>query len=186
MKNKKEGLIDLKTYPFLLALDQIRAYSKEKSIFLNRSAADALLVAKKYLPKEHNFKIKDGFRSLAVQKKIVEIHEKQFKKDYPDKWLELVNKYTGGRPELKLKKISFMNHRSGYAVDLTITKNGREINMGGVKLNKKDGLNYYEDRRELNREETNIRNNRRLLKKVMEKAGFQSHPAEWWHWGYIL
>jgi|GEM_PF-6778712 len=180
----KEKLVDLEKYGFLVDIEELKDYSNSSKILLNESVAKALVAARKDLPKSYNLKIKDGARSLAVQRKIVEIHEKQFKRDHPDNWLELLNKYTGGYSELKIKKISFLNHRSGYAVDLTITKNNRELNMGGVSLNERDNLYFYKNKEELSKEEEDIKKNRRLLEKIMTKAGFKPHPPEWWHWGY--
>jgi len=184
MRRTKEEIVDLKKYGFWVDIKELRNYSKSKTILLNKSAADALLKAQKVLPKSFTFKVKDGLRSLATQKRIVEIHEKQFKREHPENWLELLNKYTGGYSELKIDKLSFMNHRSGFAIDLTLAKGGREVDMGGVSLNERDNLLYFENKEPLNPGERKIRDNRRLLKKVMSEANFQPHLPEWWHWGY--
>ena len=182
----KEKIVDLKDYGFLVDLSELEKYSASRTILLNKTAVEALVKAKNTLPPGCNFQIKDGLRTLAVQRKIVEIHEKQFREEYPDNWLELLNKYTGGYAELKLKKISFMNHRSGFAVDLTLVKNDKELDMGGVSLDEKDSLDFFENKKPLSPKERNVRDNRRLLKKAMLAAGFRPHLPEWWHWGYQL
>ncbi|MFH1607935.1 MAG: M15 family metallopeptidase [archaeon] len=180
----KAKLCDLKECGFIIDNRERRYYSKSKKIFLNKSATDALLKAKEYLPKSHNFKITDGKRSLTEQRKIVKMCEKQFKKEYPKNWEKLLDIYTGGYVELKFKKIPFMNHLSGNTVDLTIIKNKKELDMGDVKFNEKDKLSFFERKKNLTKKEKVIRDNRRVLKKVMTKAGFKSYPLEWWHWGF--
>ena len=183
MENKKE-IVDLKEYEFLIDLDSIKDYSDANTIFLNKSVAEALLLAKKQLPKSYNFIIKDGLRTYEIQKKIVEITEKEFKISHPDNWEELLNKYTGGYKDLKETKISFMNHLSGNAVDLSITKNKEEIDMGDVDLSDRDKIAFFDDKKDLNSKDQNIKNNRELLRKILGDAGFVPYPLEWWHWGY--
>ncbi len=168
--------VDLGNLGFEIDNSLRNKYSRSKQIFLDKSVAEALVKAKEMLPKELNFKIKDGLRTLAEQEMIVKQTEKAFKKSHPKKWEKLLKIYTGGYEELKLKKISYMNHRSGKAVDLTISKKGKELNLGGVRLDKRDGINYYKEGR--------IAENRKLLKKVLSKTGFKVYKKEWWHWGF--
>ena len=206
----KPNLINLKNFGFEIDNSLRKKYSESKHILLNEKSAEALLKAKNNLPKNYNLKIKDGFRTLAEQKRIVKNSEKEFKKSHPKNWKNLLKIYTGGYEELKLKKFSFMNHRSGNAVDLTSTKNKKnfrgnslssplrrskmrninseenkkELNLGGVKLNEKDKLNYYENKSKLSSVEKKIKQNRKLLRKIMTKFGFKSCRLEWWHWGF--
>lgn len=180
----QKKLVDLEKYEFVIDINSIKDYSKSKKIFLNKPAADALVFAKKNFPKGYNLKIKDGNRTLAIQKKIVEMMKKYLKKKDPDNWLELLSKYSGGYDGLKSEETYSLDHRSGNAVDLTLVKNGQELNMGGVNHDKRDELNFFERKRKLTEEDKKIRDNRRLLKKVMKKAGFENYPPEWWHWGY--
>ena len=133
----------------------------------------------------YNFCITYGYRSLEEQTNIVKKTEEELKKTNPNNWEELLNIYTGGYKELNLKKISPMNHRSGNAVDLKLVIGTQEIDLGDVKMNERDSLDYYETKRSLSKKETTIRDNRRLLKSVMTKHGFKPYPKEWWHWGYM-
>lgn len=72
-------------------------------------------------------------------------------------------------------------HNRGAAVDLTIinTKTNEEINMG-------TGFDNFTDT--AHHSYTNIsqgiRENRRLLKMLMEKYGFRSYNEEWWHYSW--
>ncbi len=77
-----------------------------------------------------------------------------------------------------------MNHLSGFAIDLTLVKGKKEFPLGGIDFSEKDHINYYEKKKNLTKKEETIRNNRRILKKVMRKSGFEVYAPEWWHWGY--
>jgi len=168
-------LVDLKKQGFMTS----------RKILVRKDVADALKRAKEFLPKGHNFKIWSGNRTLAEQRELVERYEKYLKKEFPKNWYNLLVRYTGGREGLKVKKFSSMNHLSGGAVDLVIVKRRKKIPMGNFDLSEKDNLNYYEKKKSLNKKEKEMRDNRRLLKKVMRKVGFKSYNPEWWHWGYM-
>ena len=78
-----------------------------------------------------------------------------------------------------------MSHLGGGAVDLTIVNGkGKELDMGGDTFDEREALNYYERKKNLTKREKEIRKNRRLLKKVMTKAGFKAYSKEWVHWRY--
>lgn len=152
-------------------------------ILLNSDAIKALKKAEGELPKGYGFLLLGGLRSLEDQTKIVKEMEKKLKKSNPDNWEELLDKYTGGYKELELKssEISHMNHRSGKAIDVTLTLDGEEVDMGlkngEATKSEKDKLDYFENGK--------IKDNRRILKEALEKNGFENYADEWWHWGYI-
>lgn len=160
-----------------------RWLTNKKSILLNKRAIDALKKAEKDLPEGYSFLLLGGFRSLEDQTKMVKEMEKKLKKSDPDSWEELLDKYTGGYKELELKpsEISYMNHRSGNAIDITLMLNGKEVDMGlkngGATKSNKDKI----DSKGLSKE---IQDNRKLLKEVLQKHGFENYKDEWWHWGY--
>lgn len=160
-----------------------RWLTNKKSILLNKRAIDALKKAEKDLPEGYSFLLLGGFRSLEDQTKMVKEMEKKLKKSDPDSWEELLDKYTGGYKELELKpsEISHMNHRSGNAIDITLMLGGKEAEMGldngGATKSDKDKIDYDGLSKE-------IRENRELLKKVLQKHGFENYKDEWWHWGY--
>ncbi len=71
-------------------------------------------------------------------------------------------------------------HNRGLAVDLTlVTDDGRELDMG-------TGFDHFGE--EAHHDYTNLPDtvlqNRQLLKKGMEAAGFDPYPTEWWHYTY--
>jgi D-alanyl-D-alanine dipeptidase len=60
-------------------------------------------------------------------------------------------------------------------VDLTITKNNEEQNLGGQQLNEKDQLNHKDNSNQ-------IKHNRSILKSALSPY-FNNNKDEWWHWG---
>ncbi len=72
-------------------------------------------------------------------------------------------------------------HNRGVAVDLTIIdiKTGKETNMGTVFDNFTDTA--YHSFTNISQ---GIRENRSLLKTLMEKYGFRAYNEEWWHYSW--
>lgn len=180
IKDNDEPLVDiLKKYPELF-YDQSR-----KNVYkyatancrLRVSVVKRLTVAQKLLPKGIVFKIKEGFRPMAVQKKVFNEHMTYLRKKWPGK----------SKTFLKAKAVEYVApldivppHTTGGAVDLTLmTINGKELDMG-QRINDSGSAGL-----------TNAKNisakakkNHKILIKAMTKVGFVNYPFEWWHWSY--
>ncbi|MFV5685986.1 M15 family metallopeptidase [Flavobacterium sp. GB2R13] len=126
--------------------------------FLRLKTVEALLEAnKKFITKGYKIKIFDCYRPLDIQKKMWEI--------VPN-------------PEYVANPAKGSIHNRGGAVDITlVNSNGNELDMGtsfdyfGVEASHKY-LNVSEE----------VKANRELLKKIMNKNGFNSFDSEWWHY----
>ncbi|MCL1473044.1 M15 family metallopeptidase [Argonema antarcticum] len=73
-------------------------------------------------------------------------------------------------------------HSTGAAIDLTLVdENGNTINMGSAidEISPVSHPDYFAN--STNPLEQQYHANRQLLSNVMQKAGFQRHPNEWWH-----
>lgn len=183
-KRAKSKLENVEDYGLKIDDEFIKQYSDLKVILLNKPVIQVLKRVDKDLPSDLSLCITYGYRTLKEQTNIVKQTEKELKKSNPDNWEELLNKYTGGYEELKLKKISDMNHRSGNAVDIKLLKGNKELDLGGQQMNEKDNIDYYERHKPLNKTQVEIKDNRKMLKSIMEKHGFENYPDEWWHWGF--
>ncbi|MFV5699942.1 M15 family metallopeptidase [Flavobacterium sp. ZT3R17] len=126
--------------------------------FLRLKTVEALLEAnKKFIKKGYKIKIFDCYRPLDIQKKMWEI--------VPN-------------PEYVANPAKGSIHNRGGAVDITLVdSNGKELDMGtsfdyfGVEASH-NYLNVSED----------VKANRELLKRIMNKNGFNSFDSEWWHY----
>jgi len=179
-----KGLVSLEKHGFILDQSKRKDWAGSKKILVRKSVANALTKAKKLLPEDYNFKVFDGKRSVEDQRRIIKICEEDFKNRDPKNWEKMLVDFTGGYQSLKMK-LPKNTHRHGGAVDLTILdEKGKEIDMGGDTFDKREALNFYERKKNLTKREKQIRANRRLLKNVMTKSGFEPHYPEWTHWGY--
>ncbi len=126
--------------------------------FLRLKTVQALIAANNDFKKK-GFKIKlyDCYRPLSIQKKMWEIVS---------------------NPEYVADPKKGSIHNRGGAVDISLVDlNGKEVDMGtpfdffGIQASH----NYTQLSNE-------IKSNRKYLKKIMIKNGFNSFDSEWWHY----
>lgn len=147
--------------------------------YLRKTVAEKLNEASLNLPEGFSFLIVTCYRSIDMQKEMYRIRQKQLAFRHPflmifnfKKWKNLVDKFTapaGGS-----------SHQTGGAVDLTlIDKDGNRIDMGTSLTD--FGKKVYMDTDLINKTQ---KDNRKILKEAMSKAGFVYYPLEWWHYCY--
>lgn len=126
--------------------------------FLRLKTVKALIEAnKEFIEKGYKIKLFDCYRPLSIQKKM---------------WKIVSNPKYVADP----KKGSI--HNRGGAVDITLVdENGVELLMG-TKFDH-FGIEASHKYTKLSKE---ILNNRKLLKSVMQKHGFNAFDSEWWHY----
>lgn len=126
--------------------------------FLRLKTIKALVEAnKKFISIGYKIKIFDCYRPLDIQKKMWEI--------VPN-------------PEYVANPAKGSIHNRGGAVDITLVdNNGKEFNMGTPfdYFGTEASHNYLNVSQE-------VKTNRELLKRVMNKYGFNSFDSEWWHY----
>ena len=138
--------------------------------WLHPDAAGKLLAAHRLLKREHpqwRFMIYDAARPMSVQRKMWALVRGTDKTNY------VGNPANGGGL-----------HNYGLAVDLTI------LDERGMPLPMGTPFDYFGEEAHTYDEEALLKNglitrgeyeNRRLLRRLMRKAGFRSIPYEWWH-----
>jgi D-alanyl-D-alanine dipeptidase len=129
-------------------------------VFVRKIVADSLKAVQEELRLMGlSLKVYDAFRPLSVQKIM---------------WAILPDTNFVADPKLGSK------HNRGAAVDLTITDSaGNELDMGTAydDFTEKANSSYSNFN-------SNILNNRKLLKTVMERSGFTQLRTEWWHFDF--
>ncbi|MFZ2956144.1 MAG: M15 family metallopeptidase [Candidatus Ozemobacteraceae bacterium] len=135
-------------------------YESDK-VLLREPVAKQLAKAARYLKETYGFQFKifDGYRPLAIQKKF---------------WAILPDPKFVADPKVGSR------HNRGAAVDLTIVDaSGKEFEMGTPfdDFTPRAAFGY----KELSE---SVRLNRHLLASVMKKFGFDVLPSEWWHFDY--
>ncbi|MDN4071848.1 M15 family metallopeptidase [Fictibacillus terranigra] len=157
----------------------------ENDCFLRKGTVEKLIKAANYLPQNLKLVIFDGWRSYETQFAIYEAIKAHLETRNltKEKMQEEISKYVA-IPTRDLNKPA--PHLTGGAVDLTIADENGWLDMGTDfdDFTEKAQLEWYEKKHQLTRQEEAIRDNRRLLRKVMEGAGFVSNSEEWWHYDY--
>ena len=157
-----------------------------KDCYVRESLVEMLLNAVDLLPKNIGFKIYDGFRPYAVQKRLWNFYYMQVKNNpqninCSDEELELKTSFFVSKPTLDIDA-PFL-HGTGGAIDLTLInlKTKEELDMGTEfdDFSNKAWTNHFEDTDNLE-----IIKNRRMLYNVMIEVGFTNLPSEWWHYDY--
>lgn len=185
----KMRFIEVKKYKFVTEPRYyFYGWSKSPKVVVRPSALKALVKARKFLPKGFNFKIWDAQRPLSVQIAMLDSFRRRFRAQYltlSKKQLgELVYKF-GARPVRRVVRLD--THRNGGSFDLTIIdRHGTGLSMGTDHddLTSVAATDFFEKKTRLTPREAEARKNRRLLKRVMVKAGFTNYAPEWWHWSY--
>lgn len=178
--DNQEPLIDIsKLYPDLFydkSREGVFKYN-EPVCKLRKNVVERLLVAQRYLPSGLVIKIKEGYRPLAVQKKIYQKHFQDLKKRYPGKTQKF---YLSKASEYVAPPNNIPPHTTGGVVDLTLmTIRNMELDMGQrINANSKDTVTKTKNI------SAYARKNRKILIKAMTSAGFVNYPFEWWHWSY--
>ena len=147
------------------------------NVFVGRkSMIERLLKAAKDVSnKGYRLHIYQTYRSPKEQAERRETMYKELKKKYPnydDKIiLQMVNKRVAGVGG---------GHQTGAAVDLSLCdKDGKELDMGTQY--REHNIKTATHSKSLSDHQ---RNNRKILLKAMQSAGFVNYPAEWWHFCY--
>ena len=157
----------------------VRGY-KAKKAFLARLPAEALCsVQKEALKRGLSLKIFDGYRPV----KAVQFFQEWAKRSEDN--LDLKKLYYPTFTRLELFEKGFIakqsSHSRGSAVDLTLVelKTGRDLDMGS-------GFDFFDV---ISHTETSLvtekqKNNRMMLKELMESRGFKNFHQEWWHFSF--
>lgn len=70
-------------------------------------------------------------------------------------------------------------HSRGSSVDLTLTRNGEAVDMGGI-FDLMDETSHHSHPMP-----DEIARNRLILKENMEASGFRAYDGEWWHYNLV-
>ncbi|MGM8362545.1 M15 family metallopeptidase [Flavobacterium sp. ARAG 55.4] len=126
--------------------------------YLRLKTVKALIAAnKEFIEKGYRIKLFDCYRPLAIQKRMWEIVS---------------------NPQYVADPAKGSIHNRGGAVDITLVdKNGKELDMGTPFdfFGAEAGHNYANLSKK-------IKNNRKFLKKIMDKHHFKALDSEWWHY----
>jgi zinc D-Ala-D-Ala dipeptidase len=126
--------------------------------FLRFKTVKALVKANtKFIKKGYHIKIYDCYRPLDIQKRM---------------WKIVSN------PEYVADPAKGSIHNRGGAVDITLVDaDGKELDMGtSFDFFGPEASHYFDNLSD------EVKQNRALLKRIMQENGFDSFDSEWWHY----
>ena len=163
----------------------LKMQNAESHCYVRIEMYDHLQKAAELLPDGYKFKILDAWRPFALQKELYEVYTDKIVKMFH---LQECDEQQKENTIKKFVSLPIANrlvppvHTTGGAIDLTlIDQNGKELEMGTGfdEFTDRTYVAYYEKS-----DETNIRDNRRMLYHIMTSSGFTNLPSEWWHYDY--
>ena len=168
-------------------------YGERSPYLLRQSVFNSLLQAQAQLQSRHpewRLQIFDAYRPVAVQQFMVDYTFAEVVKSHgvlPSQLSE-VQRQAIWQQVYQIWAVPSLNpstpppHSTGAAVDVTLVDNtGKTVNMGSAidELSARSHPDYFAS--SINPLEKQHHVYRQLLCQVMLDAGFQRHPAEWWH-----
>lgn len=177
--DNNEPLVDISSICEGLKINlEASRLKKEKGLYLRLSVANMLLKAQKMLPSGLTFCVNDAYRPLAVQQQYYKSYYNKFARIYPgyskSKLHEITSKYVIDPNDPRRA-----GHLTGAAIDLVLSRNGRNLPMKNLSLNLENQFTTKTDQKN-----NYINNNRQLLYKVMTEVGFVNYKNEFWHYSY--
>lgn len=154
-------------------------------LYLRKTAAERLIKAEKKLHKilgtDYTFKVTDGLRPIALQRKYFQQAKKTVREQEGLTGQALYERVT----HLIADPDHCPPHSTGGAVDLTIInkKTGKELDMG-TSVDAIENATLYMIYMWHPYITEEARKNRLILYTVMVAAGFTNLPIEWWHYSY--
>jgi len=177
-----EPLVDLSRYGFVLDPQYFtQGLTAEHRMFLREGVADKLLAVQERF-RIYRFKLWDGWRPRAVQKKLFDRFWNELKSKHPDWDNERLENEVTQFVNLGDERI-IPPHATGGTVDLTLVdSNGNEVDMGTeFDYFGPEAAALYFTQEGKNK---TIRENRKLFRDAMQEENFLVHPNEWWHFEY--
>lgn len=145
--------------------------------FVRENVAKRLAIAQSYLPKGYKLMLRCGYRPFSLQKKRYYWMYNRLKKQHPD-WAP--SKLRNETSKCVAPPDIVPPHSTGGAVDISIIgPDNKQLDMG-------ERLGYFTEKTytDSSKISSTAKKNRKLLIKVMTKAGFVNYPTEWWHWSF--
>ena len=179
LNNNEDGILVEMQYPILHMENAIN------KCYMRKEVKKRLLEAKKNLPEGYTFKIWDAYRTFELQEELYYKYYDLIIKEFDlyemseDEKKKIINQFVS----LPIKDVELAPaHTTGGAIDLTLVKDGKEVDMGCEfdEFTNRTYTDFYEK----NESNLDARVNRRILYNAMVRAGFTNLPSECWHFDY--
>ena len=171
-------------------------YDRYSPYYLRQGAIDRLLTAQNYLQTLQlgwKLAIFDAYRPVTVQQFMVDYTFRELIQTKGWQQEDITPEQTESLWEMVYRIWAVPNqnpatpppHSTGGAIDLTLVDaTGAVVDFGSPidEISGRSHPDYYAP--DTQESHPTYHRHRLLLKAVMEQAGFQRHPGEWWHFCY--
>ncbi|WP_049573738.1 M15 family metallopeptidase [Nonomuraea sp. SBT364] len=147
---------------------------------LRAGLLDRLADAERRLPGGFHLLIVEGYRPVAVQRRIFEGYRDGLATRFPG----LTPGELHAAASRYVSPVEVAPHTAGAAVDLTLCDaGGIEYDMGTAVNDTPEtsGGACYTASPDISED---ARRHRKILAAALEPAGLVNYPTEWWHWSY--
>lgn len=175
-----EDLVDLADVSSNIICSYRRVESGLNAILVRQTIAEMLQKVQWRLQKisaDFQLLVVDGYRSLEYQERYYLQQLLTEYQLYPNLAFDILLEHTHQYVALP----TVAGHPTGGAVDLSIAKDGKELDFGGViaDFSNPDTLPMFSPHISVDQAR-----NRRLLHDLMCDEGFAPFYGEWWHYSY--
>lgn len=173
-----EPLVDLADVPDL-TIDDRKADPEGAWRRVRQGVAERLLTARRALPDGFDLLFIEGYRPMGLQESYFTEHLEHLMAADPT----LDAQAAHIQASQYISPVEVAPHPCGAAVDLTLTENGLEVDMG-TPVNQSPEDNAGACYMAAENISPGARRSRQILADAMHTAGFVNYEPEWWHWSY--
>ncbi|MFB6722984.1 M15 family metallopeptidase [Kribbella sp. NPDC056345] len=173
-----EALVDVRELPEL-ALDRRQEDPAGAWARLRVGVAERLVRAQAALPTGVQLLVVEGHRPVALQQHYFDDHRAELAQAHPDWTPDVV--FTEASKHVSPPAVA--PHPCGAAVDLTLTKDGIELDMGSP-INATPEASAGACFTAADNITAEAREWRSVLGSALTEAGLVNYEPEWWHWSY--
>lgn len=186
--DNKEPLVDLKKEKIILIGPSPEIPNNTDYTFVRKSVAEKLRQAQKKLPAGLKLQLYEGYRSLALQKKLFDTYFAKVQKQHPD-WnyqQQFIETTRLVSPVVNLNGThNIPPHSTGAAIDICLVDTqGKPVPMGIHPkdwIQDLDGVLSLPNSKKISVED---RHYRKIMQDALKSVGFVNLDTEYWHWSY--
>lgn len=178
-KTAKINIIETENPPQMVSLDKKKHLKNIRAeYFLARKIiVQKLDKAAQLLPQGYQFGILEAYRSQEKQIQWWQNQLKETKSKYPYFSQQQIEEEANNFIANPYKVGS--GHQTGGAIDITLLKNGKMVDMGtdylsDSPLSRTDSIGLTAKQQK----------KRQFLKGILSSVGLVNYPLEWWHYSY--
>ena len=181
IQDSGEPLVDFMAWsPRLFWVPRHPVFAYSRLQLVRESAARMLAEAAESLPEGLRLAVVEGYRAPQIQQRMHEATRERLRREHPE-WSAAELAREAERFSAPIDDFVPPPHTTGGAVDVHLVDDRGELLdfVSPYALTDPRGAPAFADGLS-----QAAQDNRALLRRAMEEAGFSNYPSEWWHWSF--